>query len=423
MRTAAGLTRTRVAAAIGVTPETVRKWETGVTDPSGEHRAAYGRLLDGLAARYPAPAPPAPESAAPGAAAPAVSESSPARAARESHRRHQQRRTTTTAEATRGELRERIAARVSTELERAGGDTDAAAAALIKKAIPDVMELFAATRRTARYEHTSYPSLPQIFERPAKGEANLIWEARPSWRHPGLRRSPDGPLTVTALDVNAAYLSALKTHLPIGRLEHTTGGGHDRRRAGVHLIDPPAWHHPTAPNPLGDREETGPVWVTEPTLRLLLQLAGPKHRLIETPRIHESWTSGATEALLDGLRQTLAEARTDAIATGDDVTLTYLKAMYSRFVSTIGDSSANREMMRPDWTHIIRSQAFANLWRRAHKAAAASLTVVSIVGTDELHVAGDWRTVWTEGTGLSEMKVKTTPRTGEPVTYTMTEVA
>ncbi|MBB0247433.1 helix-turn-helix domain-containing protein, partial [Streptomyces alkaliphilus] len=53
LRTAAGLTRTRVAGAIGVTPETVRKWETGATDPSGEHRAAYGRLLDGLAVRYP----------------------------------------------------------------------------------------------------------------------------------------------------------------------------------------------------------------------------------------------------------------------------------------------------------------------------------------------------------------------------------
>ncbi|WP_182608209.1 DNA-binding protein, partial [Streptomyces alkaliphilus] len=373
----------------------------------------------------PEPAAPGPAPAAPTeAVAPAApeSESSPARAARDSHRRHQQRRTTTTAEATRGELRERIATRVAAELERAGGDTDAATNALIKKAIPDVMELFAATRRTARYEHTAYPRLPQIFERPAKGEANLIWEARPSWRHPHLRRSPDGPLTVTALDVNAAYLSALKTHLPIGRLEHTTGGEHDRKRAGVHLIDPLAWHHPTAPNPLGDREETGPVWVTEPILRLLLQLAGPKHRLIEAPRIHESWTSGATEVMLDGLRQTLAEARSEAIATGDDVTLTYLKAMYSRFVSTIGDSSANREMMRPDWTHIIRSQAFANLWRRAHKAATAGLTVVSIVGTDELHVAGDWRQVWGEGTGLSEMKVKTAPRTGDPVTYTMTEV-
>jgi aspartate/methionine/tyrosine aminotransferase len=56
----------------------------------------------------------------------------------------------------------------------------------------------------------------------------------------------------------------------------------------------------------------------------------------------------------------------------------------------------------------------------AYKAAAAGLTVVTVAGTDELHVAGDWRQVWDEGTGLADMKVKTTPRTGEPVVYTAT---
>ena len=49
-----------------------------------------------------------------------------------------------------------------------------------------------------------------------------------------------------------AYLSALKTHLPIGPLEHSIGGGRDRRRAGVHLITPPVWEHGAyLPNPIG----------------------------------------------------------------------------------------------------------------------------------------------------------------------------
>jgi DNA-binding XRE family transcriptional regulator len=424
LRTAGGLSRTQVAAAIGVTAATVGKWESGATDPTGPHRAAYGKLLDGLAQRYPTPAarPAAPQTApAPPPAAAAAPESPAARQARAAHTRHQNRRKTTTAEQTRSELSEKITAAVVTELERAGGDADAATAALIKRAIPDVMTLFAATRRTARYEHTSYPALPPIFTKPSKREADLIWESRPSWRHPGLRRTPDGELAVTALDVNAAYLSAFKTHLPIGRLEHRTGGEHDKKRAGVYLIDPPAWRHPNGPNPLGDREETGPLWITEPTMRLLLRISGPKYGLIDAPPvIHESWTSGATETLLDSLRQLLADARTDAIAAGDDITLTYVKQMYAKFVSTLGESPHNREIVRPDWVHLIRSQAFSNLWGRAYKAATGGLTVVTVAGTDELHVAGNWRTVFTEGTGLADMKVKTTPRTGEPLTYTAT---
>ncbi|NJP65521.1 helix-turn-helix domain-containing protein [Streptomyces spiramenti] len=426
LREAGGLSRAQVAAAVGVTSDTLRRWEAGETTPAGEHRATYTRLLRGLADRYPAPAAPqapAPAQAAPVVAHSSVPESPQARAARTAHHRHQeQRRTrTTTAEETRTGLRGRIAAAVEAELEAAGGDADAATAALTKRAIPDVMALFALSRKGARYEHTSYPALPPIFSKPSKREADLIWEARPSWRRPGLRRTPDGELTVTALDVNAAYLSALKTHLPIGRLEHARGGEHDRKRAGVYLIDPPVWRHPTGPNPLGDREEGGPLWVTEPTMRLLLRLAGPKYRLFAAPPVvHESWTSGSTETMLDSLRQLLADARADAIAAGDDVTLTYVKQMYAKFVSTIGESAHNREIVRPDWVHLIRSQAFANLWGRAYKAATAGLTVVSMAGTDELHVAGDWQAVFEQGTGLSEMKVKTDPRTGEPTTYTAT---
>ncbi len=56
--------------------------------------------------------------------------------------------------------------------------------------------------------------------------------------------------------------------------------------------------------------------------------------------------------------------------------------------------------------HLIRSQAFANLWTKAYKAHDAGLTVVRAMGTDELHVIGDWRRVFPEGRGVSEVKVK-----------------
>lgn len=422
LRKAAGFSLEQVGEAVGVTRAAVSSWEREEGyEPRGEQRTRYARLLRGLAEIHP-PLTPEPEPEPDTEVEPRRGESSVAHEARTAHHRHHTRKRTTSAEQTRNELRERITATVDAALTQAGGDQDAATDALIKRAIPDAMTLFAATRRTARYEHTAYPRLPDILQRPTKKDPDLIWEARPSWRHPGLRRSPDGPLTVTALDVNAAYLSGFTTHLPIGRLEHATTGSHDPKRAGFYLITPPTWTHPHLPNPLGAREEPGPLWIGEPTLRLLLLLAGPKHQLLDAPTIHESWTSGSSEGLLKQLRATLAAARADALATEDDVTLEYLKAMYSKFVSTLGESVHNREINRPDWTHLIRSQAFANLWGRAYKAHQAGLTVASVMGTDELHLVGDWRQVFTEGRGLADMKIKH-DREGRPVSYTATEVS
>ncbi|WP_331727115.1 helix-turn-helix transcriptional regulator (plasmid) [Streptomyces sp. NBC_01213] len=320
---------------------------------------------------------------------------------------------------TRPERRARSAARaqadttllisrvVQEEAERAGGDEDAALKALIKRAIPDVMHLFNETRATARYDYTAYPALPDILKKPSKKDPDQIWEARPKFHHPGYSLRAPGDIKVTALDVNAAYLSALKCWLPIGKLEHSTGtDGVEPKRSGVHLITPAPWEHPHLPDPIGDRDEPGALWVTNSTLRLLQRLAGPKHGLTDAPVIHESWTSGATENFLDALRKLLSAARDEAIESQDTLTLEYVKAMYSKFISTMGESIHNREMVRPDWMHIIHSQAYANLWGKAYKAHQGGLDVVAMMGTDELHVTGDWRHVFPEGRGVSQMKIK-----------------
>ncbi|MEU3303674.1 helix-turn-helix transcriptional regulator [Streptomyces sp. NPDC006678] len=60
LREAAGLSQDQVARALSVRRETVTGWESGRTDPRPPKRGAYSRLLDGLAARHPAPDP-APE--------------------------------------------------------------------------------------------------------------------------------------------------------------------------------------------------------------------------------------------------------------------------------------------------------------------------------------------------------------------------
>ncbi|MYS83506.1 AAA family ATPase [Streptomyces sp. SID5474] len=307
-----------------------------------------------------------------------------------------------------------IADAVARELVAAEGDVEAAAQALARRAIPDVMELLRLARAGSRYEHTWYPPLPDLLRKRSKEEADAVWEARPKWRNTSL---PPGEHEVVALDMNAAYLSALKAHLPIGPLEHRVGPdlddfdgprGRKRRHAGIYLVDPPAWPHDDLPNPLGDRDEPGPLWITDPTLRLLLRCASPAYgNLCEPPRVLESWTAVATENLLERLRTALRDARDAAIAEGDDVTLDYVKQMYAKLVSTMGGSNYNREINRPDWMHIIRSQAFANLWVKAFKARQAGLTVVRVMGTDELHLTGgDWRTVFTEGRGVADVKVK-----------------
>ncbi|WP_421110306.1 helix-turn-helix domain-containing protein [Streptomyces sp. NEAU-S77] len=467
LRQTAGLSRAQVAAAVGVGRQTVANWEDGTTDPQPPGRFKYLRLLEGLAQIHPAPAPaqgPAETAAPSGApvAGPAVPETawspnglavqgelapclrcgvttpykamdgrslhpgamcqppgtavpqadttpSPAPATAPSPApvpSRPQRRAKSAARA-QAETTGLIGQVVHEELERAEGDAAAALKALVKRAIPDVMRLFAETRATARYTYTAYPALPDILKKPSKKEPDQIWEARPNFHNPDFSLKSPGGVAVTALDVNAAYLSALKTWLPIGKLEHSTGmDGVDPKRSGVHLITPSPWHHPHLPDPLGDRDQPGPVWVTNATLRLLLRLAGPKHGLLEAPVVHESWTSGATENFLDALRKTLTAARETAIAEDDTITLEYIKAMYSKFISTMGESIHNREMVRPDWMHIIHSQAYANLWGKAYKAHQAGLDVIAMMGTDELHVTGDWRQVFPEGRGVAQMKIK-----------------
>ncbi|MQS17628.1 helix-turn-helix domain-containing protein [Streptomyces kaniharaensis] len=69
LRTEYGLTKAATAKALGVSTSTFTAWESGQRDPQGEARAAYARLLEGIAAQLrPEPAavtPPQPQTPAP----------------------------------------------------------------------------------------------------------------------------------------------------------------------------------------------------------------------------------------------------------------------------------------------------------------------------------------------------------------------
>ncbi|WP_331719566.1 helix-turn-helix domain-containing protein [Streptomyces virginiae] len=307
-----------------------------------------------------------------------------------------------------GTLVDEITGRVHEVLEECTGDLAAAQAALIKSAIPDVMALFKASRVGGRYEHSEFPPTADVLRKRSQKGSDEIWEGRPKWRNPHIFQAAKKGETfeVTALDMNAAYLSAFKCWLPIGQLREDTSGVHDRKKSGIHLLTPAEWEHTDLPNPLGNRMEPGELWVSESTLRLLLDCA--REGLTDTPVIHRSLVSGGTEVLLEKLRRALAEVRKTALAEGDELTVNYVKSMYSKLVSTLGESTANRDMRRPDWMHIMRAKAFANLWMKANKIHKAGLQVVEISGTDELHVIGDWRLVFAEGRDLNQVKEKST---------------
>lgn len=305
-----------------------------------------------------------------------------------------------------GTLVDQIHARVRDVLSEHQGDVETAQAALIKRAIPDVMALFERSRIGGRYAHSKFPPTDDILRKKSQKGADEIWEGRPKWRNKTAfdlaRKGQD--IEVTALDMNAAYLSAFKCWLPVGKLVEDTTGVHEPRKSGVYQITPAEWTHTNLPNPLGNRQEPGPLWVPDSLLRLLLDCA--RWGLCEAPVIHRALLSGGTESLLEKLRRALAESRKTAVAEGDEVAVEYVKSMYSKFVSTIGESSANTDIRRPDWMHIIRAKAFTNLWRKAYKAHTAGLTVVEISGTDELHIAGDWRPVFPQGRDLNQVKEK-----------------
>ncbi|MFI1067762.1 hypothetical protein ACH4TC_38515 [Streptomyces spororaveus] len=160
-------------------------------------------------------------------------------------------------------------------LEECTGDLAAAQAALIKSAIPDVMALFKASRVGGRYEHSEFPPTADVLRKRSQKGSDEIWEGRPKWRNPHVFQAAKKgeEFEVTALDMNAAYLSAFKCWLPIGQLREDTSGVHDRKKSGIHLLTPAEWEHTDLPNPLGNRMEPGELWVSESTLRLLLDCA------------------------------------------------------------------------------------------------------------------------------------------------------
>ncbi|WP_184503022.1 DnaB-like helicase C-terminal domain-containing protein [Streptomyces botrytidirepellens] len=318
------------------------------------------------------------------------------------------------------EVLDLLTAKIEDHLREAQGDLDTAAARMVGKAIEDVMDLFQRSRVYARREHSAKPPSYDFLKKKTKRGTDQVWEGRQTWVNTGLlediKAGSPASVDATVLDVPGAYLNSLNVWLPQGQLRHKQHNPDDlrdgfpgpRHASGIFLAEPPAWEHPHLPNPLGGRREPGPLLLDTATVKLLVA-CHEKHGLCGPPRIFESWTSSGSETFLLKLRRVLDAVRLAAIEEDVVFVQKYVKTMYSRFASTMGESITNLKIKRPEWMHSVRSQAFANLWLRAYKLYdEAGLTIVKALGTDEIHITGDtdWRTVYEEGQRLSQMKTK-----------------
>lgn len=258
--------------------------------------------------------------------------------------------------------------------------------------------------------------LPPPYRLVGKGLGTLVHEGGHDWKSPTV----DPGQLVTPLDKNAAYLAALGAAiLPIGRCELYPGRG-PADQVGIHRLDQwPEWNrdwlpHPGGSTPRGRRAKE--IWIGSETLKLWQQ-DNVRDGLGE----YVVLTSFTSPPLREGHKPTvslervyiaLRDARSAAIAAGDEEFVAFLKSVWSIGVSTMGESTSNTRIWRPDFPVAIRSTANANLWRAGYRAALAGIPVARMYGTDELHLAGNpWvdNSPFTMGLALNEWKVKGAP--------------
>jgi hypothetical protein len=274
LRTSLALTAEAVAHAIGVSPATLHAWEEGQTEPQGPARDAYAYFLthartcatDQTQASEPhlttnRPAPddstellpqsascvlcgnPATqqvdgypqhltvaECAEAATPSPALSPSRP-----EATPKHLIPHPRSDGSQRFNTRQDPIEEAVVAALDAHNGDQRQAVAALTARAIADAMQLLDECRVGARYDIVRHPALPEMLRKPSPHAPDRVWEARPDWQR---AQASDRTDPVAELNVNGAYLAALKTHLPLGQLRPTAPYPHDRRRAGIHLITP-----------------------------------------------------------------------------------------------------------------------------------------------------------------------------------------
>lgn len=243
---------------------------------------------------------------------------------------------------------------------------------------------------------------PQIgrrppYWRPAPAPIDPTMLIEPAW---GWRREPQPgdrvDDAVVILDAIGAYLaSASSVEVAHDALTHTGARAPDRAAVGYWLVMLPPWQGHRLPPPWGDRQlPDGPLWITGPTMRNLLDLADAKQPACDRPEVLDSWLGG-TPMRLRKWTDIVAAARADAIRAHDRVLYEAVKTGYSQAVTLMGTGEGTK-VHRPDWGHAIRAQHAATFWWKCWRAEQAGYAPLGLAQVDELALTRhDATDIWT----------------------------
>ncbi|MGH3378824.1 MAG: hypothetical protein ACRDP6_29260 [Actinoallomurus sp.] len=214
-------------------------------------------------------------------------------------------------------------------------------------------------------------------------------------------RPYSGPVHV--LDKSGAWVAAGSSVLVAhGQLENTGELDDATGLAGYCQVTVYPWTETDMPHPFGTPHESadwqpgGTVWVPAPTVALLRELADadrwPDATVLDSytapgVRINE-WTKFVNELRAYAITKYGRGDEYDAVKTA------YGQAM-SLMIGRPKEDGVGWEwgcgVHRPDWTHAIRAQASAMLWRRADQCrqVAPELGPVALRNVDELVIPAD----------------------------------
>jgi hypothetical protein len=169
-----------------------------------------------------------------------------------------------------------------------------------------------------------------------------------------------------AYDINMQYLAAAQgAHLAIGELEYEETSQFDGT-PGFWEITVPAWNDKRLPHPAGHHQPGDRVWVTAPTVHLLIEMS--EYGVSAEPVIHASWTcKDKTGRILrtwaGTIRDGIKLATENRGAQSPFVRL--MKGLYKEGIGMLANRRSR--IVRYDWNFTIAALARANQFRRLWK--------------------------------------------------------
>lgn len=240
---------------------------------------------------------------------------------------------------------------------------------------------------------------------------------KPQWQRSCI---PSGGAIVT-IDRNGSYPSACSS-VPVApnKLLHTGAlPAYDKHRAGIFLVDVPAWDEEATglPHPLGPAAAFNePMWVSTPHLALLDRLH--TEGTITAPVIHDSWTGVANATLFNRFYLQVRTARKDF--TGKPHKQADYEAMKKSVCQAIGmlaplRPSVQSPFWRLDWPLTIAAESSVRHWiglRNATVHARENTTGIILTRVQLTDEASFWTpdgtlpAPYTEGTAFGQVKIK-----------------